>query len=186
MNELNILDFIIMGFALFGMIKGFKVGLIQSVVSFVGWFVALIVGSRLAPIVAPKFVGVVDSTTLQLALGFLTVALFILAILQLIVWLMKKMLESLKLSFLDKLGGGVLGTLKHILIILVVLNFLFPVFSKMPFWQKSALAPELLPYAPLASKIIDTTKASMGSGLQSLNNNIDNNINNDMNENSQK
>ncbi len=80
MNELNMLDFILIGFTLLGMIKGFKVGLIQSVVSFVGWFIALIVGSHLAPIIAPKFVGIVDSEILQLALGFLTVALFILAL----------------------------------------------------------------------------------------------------------
>ncbi len=176
MNELNILDFILIGFTLMGMIKGFRIGFIQSIVSFVGWFIALIVGSRLAPVVALNFVGVVDSEVLQLALGFLTVALCILALLQLIVWIVKKMLETLKLSFLDKLAGGVLGTFKHVLIILVVLNFMFPVFSKIPFWQKSVLVPELLPYAPLAKTVINTTKASMGDGLQTLNENIDKNI----------
>ncbi len=193
MNELNILDFILMGFTLFGMIKGFRIGLIQSIVSFVGWFIALIVGSRLAPVIAPKFVNVVDSEILQLALGFLAVALCILAVLQVIVWIVKKMLETLKLSFLDKFAGGILGAFKHILIILVVLNFMFPVFSKMPFWQKSVLAPELLPYAPLAKTVIDKTKASMGDGLQTLNKNIDNTIkenpnteNPSMKENSQK
>ncbi|MBS9779157.1 MAG: CvpA family protein [Moraxellaceae bacterium] len=176
MNELNMLDFMLMGFTIFGMIKGFKVGFIQSVVSFVGWFIALIVGSHLAPIFAPKFVEIVDSSILQSALGFLTAVLGILALLQVVVWLMKKMLVTLKLGFLDKFAGGILGGLKHILIILVVLNFMFPIFSKLPFWQTSKLAPELLPYAPLADKLIDTTKTSMGNSLQTLNKNIDDNI----------
>ncbi len=186
MNELNILDFILIGFTLLGMIKGFKIGLIQSVVGLVGWFIALLVGSRLAPVVAPHFVGVVDSQVLQLSLGFLTVALCIVAVLQFIVWIMKKMLETLKLSFLDKVAGGVLGTVKQVLIILVVLNFMFPVFSKMPFWQTSVLAPELLPYAPLAEKVITKTKEGMGSGLQALNENIDENLTKNPQENDVK
>ncbi len=87
------------------------------------------------------------------------------------------MLETLKLSFLDKIGGGVLGTFKHVLIILVVLNFMFPIFAKMPFWQKSALAPELLQYE---------TKESMGDSLQTLNKNIDDNIKENSHENDVK
>ncbi len=186
MNELNILDFILIGFTLLGMIKGFKIGLIQSIVSFIGWAIALLVGSRLAPVLAPKFVGVVDSEVLQLALGFLTVAFCIIALLQVIVWVMKKMLESLKLSFLDKFAGGILGTFKHILIILVVLNFMVPVFSKMPFWQKSVLVPELLPYAPLAKTVIEQTKTTMGDTLQTINDNIDENIDEGNTKNTEK
>ncbi len=119
MNELSVLDFIIIAFTLFGMVKGFRIGLIQSVVGLVGWL-ALIV---------------------------------------------KKLLESLKLSFLDKMAGGALGSGKNVLIILVVLNFSFPILAKMPVWQNSMLAPELLPYAPLAKELIQKT---MGDAWQQV------------------
>ncbi len=165
MNELNVLDFILIAFTLFGMIKGFRIGLIQSVVGLLGWFVALILGSRLAPVFAPHFVGVVDSEVLQLALGFLTVALLVLALLQVIAMVLKKLLETLKLSILDKMAGGVLGTFKNVLIILVVLNFAFPLLAKIPTWQTSVLAPELLPYAPLAKDMIEKT---MGDAWQQV------------------
>ncbi len=165
MNELSVLDFIIIAFTLFGMVKGFRIGLIQSVVGLVGWLLALLLGSRLAHVLAPFFVDIVKSPVLQLALAFLAVALVVLTGLHVVALIVKKLLESLKLSFLDKMAGGALGSGKNVLIILVVLNFSFPILAKMPVWQNSMLAPELLPYAPLAKELIQKT---MGDAWQQV------------------
>ncbi len=157
MDQFNFLDLIIIGIVLFGMFKGFKIGLIQSVIGLVGWFLALVLGSRLAPIFAPIFAQFFQAEVLQLASGFLAVVLCVLVVLHLVATMLRTILEQLKITLLDKIGGAIFTGFRNILVILVTLNLMYPISAKIPVWQSSALVPALLQYAPLAKEFLTKT-----------------------------
>lgn len=147
------LDLIIAAMVLIGLWRGFQLGLAKTAVGMVGWFVALIAASRLASSVVPSLSGIVQNPVLQIALAFLLVVLVVLAIMHLIAFVFSSALKSLKLGAVDKMAGGVLGAAKNVLVVLVGLSVTAPLLVQMPIWQSSVLAPELLPYAPVAKAL---------------------------------
>lgn len=154
MNELGVLDFILLAFILLGLWKGFSAGFIKSVVSLLGWFIALVAGTRLAEVVAPNLQGFITSEVLQLALGFLLVVFVVICVVYLLGSILTKLLSSLRLGFLDKMAGGILGGAKNLLIILVLISATAPMLMSSSFWQSSKLAPELMPYSPMAKTLV--------------------------------
>lgn len=148
------LDLTIMVIVLVGLWKGFQAGFIRSFVGLVGWFVALVAATRLANDVAPNFSQWVASPVLQTALGFLSVVLAVMVVMSMVVWLLSQILKAFKLSLLDKIAGAVLGVAKNVVVVLVMLSVLAPVLIKTSWWQSSVLAPELLPYAPMAKTLL--------------------------------
>jgi membrane protein required for colicin V production len=118
-----------------------------------GWFVALIVATRLATSIAPQLSSLVANPVLQTALAFLIVVIVILAIMHLLAFIFSSALKTLNLSVLDKMAGGVLGAAKNTLMVLVVLSISAPLLVQLPQWQTSVLAPELMPYAPMGKEL---------------------------------
>ena len=144
------LDIVIAIVVLIGLWRGFQVGLIKTAVGLAGWFIALIAATRLANSVAPQLSGLTENPVLQMAMAFLVVVIVVLAIMHLIAFVFSGVLKTLRLGVLDKMAGGVLGAAKNVLVILVILSISGPLLVQMPQWQTSVLAPELLPYAPMA------------------------------------
>lgn len=147
------LDIIIAIVVLIGLWRGFQAGLIKTAVGLMGWFVALIVATRLATSIAPQLSSLVASPVLQTALAFLIVVIVILAIMHLLAFIFSSALKTLNLSVLDKMAGGVLGAAKNTLMVLVVLSISAPLLVQLPQWQTSVLAPELMPYAPMGKEL---------------------------------
>lgn len=147
------LDIVITIIVLIGLWRGFQVGLIRTAVGLAGWFIALIAATRLAGAVAPQLSGLVQSPVLQTALAFLVVVIVILAIMHLVAFVFSSALRTLRLGIVDKMAGGVLGAAKNVLIILVIMSVSAPLLVQLPQWQSSVLAPELLPYAPMAKTL---------------------------------
>jgi len=147
------LDIIIAIVVLIGLWRGFQAGLIKTAVGLMGWFVALIVATRLATSIAPQLSGLVANPVLQTALAFLIVVIVILAIMHLLAFIFSSALKTLNLSVLDKMAGGVLGAAKNTLMVLVVLSISAPLWVQLPKWQTSVLAPELMPYAPMGKEL---------------------------------
>lgn len=147
------LDIIIAVVVLIGLWRGFQVGLIKTAVGLVGWFIALIAATRLASVIAPQLSGVVENPVLQMAAAFLVVVIVILAIMHLVAFVFSGVLKTLRLGVLDKMAGGVLGAAKNILVVLVLLSVSAPLLMQLPQWETSVLAPELLPYAPMAKTL---------------------------------
>lgn len=54
------LDIVIAVVVLIGLWRGFQVGLIKTAVGLLGWFVALVVATRLASSIAPQLIGIVE------------------------------------------------------------------------------------------------------------------------------
>ncbi len=147
------LDIVITVVVLIGLWRGFQVGLIKTAVGLAGWFIALIAATQLAGAVAPQLSGMVQSPVLQMALAFLLVVIVVLAIMHLVAFVFSGVLKTLRLGLVDKMAGGVLGAAKNVLMILVILSVSAPLLVQMPQWQTSVLAPELLPYAPMAKTL---------------------------------
>jgi len=75
-------------------------------------------------------------------------------------------LKALNLGFIDKIGGAVIGAGKNVLVVLVMLSVVAPLLVEMPIWQRSALAPELMPFAPVAQTM---TKEVLGVAWNQVN-----------------
>lgn len=148
------LDIVIAIVVLIGLWRGFQVGLIKTAVGLAGWFIALIAATRLAGVVSPQLSGLIQNPVLQMAMAFLLVVIIILAIMHLVAFVFSGVLKTLRLGVLDKMAGGVLGAAKNVLVVLVVLSVSAPLLVQMPQWETSVLAPELLPYAPMAKMMV--------------------------------
>lgn len=150
---MNGLDIVIAVIVLIGLWRGFQAGFVKAVLGLIAWFVALIAATRLADSVAPQMAGIVQSPVLQMALAFLAVVLVVIAAMHLLGYVFSSTLRVLRLGFLDKIAGGVVGAGKNILVVLVLLSMTAPLLVQMPLWQTSILAPELMPYAPMAKTL---------------------------------
>ncbi len=148
------LDIVIAIVVLIGLWRGFQVGLIKTAVGLAGWFIALIAATRLAGVVSPQLSGLIQNPVLQMAMAFLLVVIIILTIMHLVAFVFSGVLKTLRLGVLDKMAGGVLGAAKNVLVVLVVLSVSAPLLVQMPQWETSVLAPELLPYAPMAKMMV--------------------------------
>lgn len=176
MEQLGILDFIIATFVIFGMWSGYQAGLIQSLVSFFGWFVALAAGTRLASVFAPVFSAITESEVLQIALGFLLVVLLVVVIIQITAFILKKLLHSLNMTLLDRITGAVFAVARNVLVVLVLMSVFAPVLVTTSLFKSSVLAGELLPYAPIAETL---SKKMLSDAWQQLNHSNANEVDTD-------
>lgn len=151
---MSILDVLIGITVLIGVYRGFMAGMIKTVMALISWLVALVAASKLAADFQSFFVPFAQSEVLQLALAFVFVFLMVLLILQIIVWFFNKAFRALKLDFVNKLAGGVLGGAVGLLKVLVVLSVAAPLLVRLPVWQSSPLAQNLLPLAPIAKTLV--------------------------------
>jgi membrane protein required for colicin V production len=160
MSELSTLDIIIAVFVLFNLYRGFKAGLIESLIGLVGWFATLYVGAHYASKMGFVFAGVVQDPILQTALAFLVIVLLMLMIVWGVSLVLKSLISALTLTPIEKLAGGIFGAIRGVVIVLVVMSLLGSWASQSSWWQNSVLAKSLMPYAPLAmaaSKDLATT-----------------------------
>ncbi len=144
------LDIAIALIVLWSLYRGFKVGLIESLVGLVGWFATLYMGTHFARSMGGAFAGVVKDPVLQTALAFLVIVLLMLMIVWGFSMLLKSLINALALTPIEKLAGGVFGAARGVLIVLVIMSLIGSWASKEAWWQKSVLAQSLTPYAPLA------------------------------------
>ena len=153
---MSILDLSIAIIILLGLWRGWRLGLVKSMLSLFGWFIALVSATRLAHEVAPYMASFVDAPILQTALGFLTVVLVVVVMVHLVGFVARSTINGLKLGVLDQLFGAMAGAAKSLLVVLVIMSVVSPLLVRTSMWQSSSLAPALLPYSPFAKQF--TTK----------------------------
>lgn len=144
-------DFIILLSMALGLWRGFRLGLVKTVIGLLGWLFALIAGSRMAFEFAPLMSKMVAEPNLQLGLAFLVIVLMVLTLVHVAGYLITHAIHSLRLGLLDKMLGGAVGGAKNLLIVLVVLNVTAPLLQYLPWWSTSKLTQSLMPYAPIAT-----------------------------------
>lgn len=109
-------DVIILGIAGTSILFGLFRGAIRTVFSIVGVVVGFLVATR-----ESGAVGVVLSNWMPertaAVVGFLFVFLGIAVVFALVAWLLRKLLEGLALTWIDRLAGGIFGFLRGALIV---------------------------------------------------------------------
>lgn len=160
------LDIIITFVVFMGLWRGFRAGVIKTLAALVSWLLALIIASKMADDFAYLFVGITDSQVLQIAIAFLVVMLAVVVGVQLIASTLTKTVSALKLGFLDRLAGGVLGAGVGVIKVLIVLSIIAPLLLKAPSVQNSVLVPALLPYAPVAKTLLQETLGQTWNQLE--------------------
>lgn len=164
---MSVLDLIISAIVLVSLWRGYRVGAVKTVMSLFSWVVALVVASKSASDFTSFFIPISHNPTLQLAMAFLAIVLLTLLGLGLISFAIAKTLKVVKLSFLDKVAGGVLGAGLGLIKVLFVLSLVSPVLTKMDTWGQSPLAQGLLPFAPLAKELVSETAGQVWSEINS-------------------
>lgn len=155
------IDIIIMAVVLIGMWRGFSVGMIKSFSALVSWLLALVIASKMAADWSHLFAPMVDDVVLQTALAFIAIMLCVVIIVGMFASVIAQSLKALRLGFVDRIAGAVLGTATGVLKVLIVLSVATPLLALTPKAQSSVLIPSLLPYAPMAKNLLqkafDTT-----------------------------
>ena len=159
---MTLLDMLVLFVLFIGLWQGFNNGLMRSLVGMFGWLLALLLASYLAKPLAPFFVSFTGSTGLSIIAAFLAIGLFVIVGLQIVLWVMSKTLQGLRLSILDKLAGAGFGLVKNLVIVLMVLSLLAPFVGQRDFWQQSKFANALLPLAPFATQITQQLATTLG------------------------
>lgn len=169
---MSFLDIVILGSLVLGLWRGFRLGLMRSLVGLFGWLVALILATFFAKPLSPLLFGVFDSPISALVGAFILIALAVLIVLQLVLWVMSGTLKGLKLSFLDKLTGAGFGIARNFLAILLIINVIAPFINQTNIWQNSQIAKNLLPLTPfavnLSEKLSQEIRENGEKGLQNL------------------
>lgn len=147
------IDIIILVMLGIGLYRGFKVGAVKTILSFVSWLAGLILATLLASPFAPFFASMADSPFGQKALAFLAVVVVVVAIGHAVTWIAQKTLKALYLGLFDKLIGGGIGVAKELLKVLILLSIFSPILAKTQSFQESTLAQMILPFAPVAKVI---------------------------------
>lgn len=150
MNYLDIASVVIIMWATW---TGLQRGLIRSLTSLIGWLLALVLGSRFAPNIAPGFSVLSHDPVVQKIAAFATIAALVLFVAALIGNILRRLLKALKLGLTEQAAGGIFGAAKGSLIVMIAVQLLGPWVAESPYWQKSTMVSLLTPYAPMAVEL---------------------------------
>ena len=131
---MTIIDAIIILIVLGGLVLGYRKGLIGQLSSLISWVVAIVLCYKCGDLVKDIFLSIVPSAaqwplssitvkTVSLAFAFLIV----MVIIRLAMRLFKGALDSVKLGFVDKMGGSLLFMFKYAFVLSIILNLLYAI-----------------------------------------------------------
>jgi membrane protein required for colicin V production len=131
-----------------GIVRGFVV----EAMSLVVWAAALALAFLFGGRVATLFEGSIELASLRIALGHAIVFMATLVAGAVLVWLLRRMVQSTGLSGTDRMLGLVFGLARGgaIVVLLVLLAGLTP-FPRDPWWRDSRLLP---PFQLLAAQVV--------------------------------
>ena len=143
---MNLLDFLLAAVMLLSVVSGFAKGLTRSLIGFVSSILAIFLGFGFYRLVGAQFHewGLRPSTA-KIA-GFLTVFFGVLILGGLVAALIAKLLKIVGLSFLDRLGGAVLGFVRGVVVGIVIVMLIIAFTPNPPpvIVKESRCAPYLI------------------------------------------
>lgn len=150
---MTVIDGVILFILAIGLMRGFMAGAIKTVMSLVGWILALVIASKLSGDLSVLFAPMVDARIWQITLAFMMVALVVLTVTHLVTYVLSKTVKFLKLGLLDRWFGGMFGVAKSGVKILILMGVTAPVLPHLPNANSSPLLQALLPFAPVAKEV---------------------------------
>lgn len=153
MNWLDIAILVIIGiFTLIGIKRGF----IRGTLSFLAIILGIILGVMFYELAGTLLVkkGLIRNESIASVVGFFIVTLSIYFVVQLIAWLLTKLLGKLHLSMIDRLAGGFLGMVIGVI-------FIFFLISCFEFFYSEDEPPikdsVMVPYVDVTFEVISST-----------------------------
>lgn len=149
---MNYLDLFLIFILLIGGLNGLRQGLIRALVNLVGWFLAFVFAIKFYATTSVLFQWVSDIAWIQQVSAFIAIVLAGVVITWFAGHLLQHVIKQIKLARINRLIGGVFGSSKSVVVILVVIHTLAPWLSQSQTWQQSKLIHVLSPYTPVATK----------------------------------
>ena len=123
MQTLSAVDWILLAVLGLSLLLGVWRGLVQEVLSLVGWVAAFYVSQMYAPLAAAWLPMEGSSQMLRYAAGFVVVFVAVLVATALVGWTIKKLLSAVGLGLLDRFLGSLFGLMRGVVILLAVTVF---------------------------------------------------------------
>ena len=123
---MNLIDLLIIGFICYGVIKGFKNGLIIEVFRFIGLFISFFLSTNLDNLLSNEILKFININ--YEVLNIISFVFLFIVIQSLIVYFAKgftKLAKIVYLGFLNSFLGSVFGGLKILLILLILVKIIF-------------------------------------------------------------
>ncbi|PUE32454.1 colicin V synthesis protein [Limnohabitans sp. Jir61] len=123
MQTLSAVDWILLAVLGLSLLLGMWRGIVQEVLSLVGWVAAFYVSQMYAPVAAAWLPMEGSSQMLRYAAGFVVVFVAVLVVTALVSWTIKKLLSAVGLGLLDRFLGSLFGLMRGVVILLAVTVF---------------------------------------------------------------
>ena len=123
MQAISAVDWILLAVLGLSLLLGMWRGIVQEVLSLVGWLAAFYVSQMYAPMAAAWLPMEGSSQMLRYAAGFVTVFIAVLIATVLVSWVVKKLVSAVGLGPLDRLLGSLFGLMRGVVILLAVTVF---------------------------------------------------------------
>ncbi len=123
MQTLSAVDWILLAVLGLSLLLGMWRGIVQEVLSLVGWGAAFYVSQMYAPLAAAWLPMEGSSQMLRYAAGFVVVFVAVLIATVLVSWVVKKLVSAVGLGPLDRLLGSLFGLMRGVVILLAVTVF---------------------------------------------------------------
>jgi membrane protein required for colicin V production len=137
-------DYAILAIVGLSVIFAFWRGLIREVVSLLAWLVALWVAARFAVELAVWVPAAISTPSARYLTAFLCLFIGTIVVLELIAFLIARLLRAIGLGFIDRFLGAIFGLVRGALIAwVVVLLGGFTSYPQRDWWRDSVLAPPL-------------------------------------------
>ncbi len=120
MQTLSAVDWILLAVLGLSLLLGLWRGIVQEVLSLVGWVAAFYVSQMYAPMAAAWLPMEGSSQMLRYAAGFVVVFVAVLIATVLVSWVVKKLVSAVGLGPLDRLLGSLFGLMRGVVILLAV------------------------------------------------------------------
>ncbi len=150
---MNTIDIFILIILLIGGLNGLRQGFIKAFANLIGWILALVIAAKYATILAPSMSALSTDPVVQKIAAFAFIVLLIVVLTWIATWLLNSILKTLKLGPLNRLAGGIFGSLKGLLVVLITMQGIGPWVESSPHWKQSKVVQSLLPYAPWAAEL---------------------------------
>lgn len=138
------LDWLFIALLTLTALSGLMRGLVREVLGLAGWLVAILAARILAPVVAERLAGLVESPDGRMVLAFVLVVAGVIIGFAIITRLLRTLIGWAGLGIIDRLGGAAFGLIKGgaILVVITLLVGLTPL-DQLEAWQQSTLRPQL-------------------------------------------
>ncbi len=153
---MNWLDIAILAIIALFALLGIKRGFIKGTLSFLAIVVGIILGMMFYEFAGILLVkeGLIGNESIASIAGFFIVALSVYLVIQMIAWLLTKLIGTLHLSLIDRMAGGFLGMLIGVIVIFFLISCMEFFYSEDDPPLKDSV---VVPYINVSFEIIRST-----------------------------